>query len=420
MRGRERLVTSNQQRKTATEEHYPETVPEGEKLKREKTSSFLKKVGWILMFIGIPVGSAAAAIPFLFFAKVIEPAKKREKDIVVALAILFVLFFLPSLINAQNKLLALSSVLSLALMIYAVFLGVDYIILRGKFFNLLIRILVILATLSSIYALTIYFSNFDFIRFEARASALFAGANTLGGMMVFSIIWTLTYFIHTDGKRKLWLGLALLLMILALIFSFSRGAWLGGIGAMISYGFWEKRARFKLAIVLLVAVVLFFSIPLLRARLASIVNLFHPSTQEKVYIWRTTWNMIKAHPLLGVGMSNFPFAYEEYMIEGAKISNPSFAHNIFLNIWVEGGLLPLLSFVGIVIITFLKGFRLIRSLSGLSRAVAVASFSALLGVLIHNQVDCTLYSMHVGPIFWLLVGMIIYGDKFAWKQSKFS
>ena len=250
------------------------------------------------MFMGIPLGSAIAAIPFLFFGKVIEPVKKREKNIVVVLAILFVLFFLPSLINAQNKLLALGSVLSLALLIYAVFLGVDYVIFQGDFFNLLIRILVISATLSSIYALTIYFSNFDFIRFEARASAVFAGANTLGGMMVFSIIWTLTYFIHTDGKRKLWLGLALLLMILALIFSFSRGAWLGAVGAMISYGFWEKKARPKLVIALLIAIVLFFSIPLLRTRLASIVNLFHPLTQERLYIWRTTWNMMKAHPLL--------------------------------------------------------------------------------------------------------------------------
>lgn len=387
---------------------------------REKTSSFLKKVGWVLMFMGIPLGSAIASIPFLFFGKVIEPAKKREKNIVVVLAILFALSFLPSLINAQDKLLALGSVLSLALMIYAVFLGVNYIILRGEFFNLLIRILVISAALSSIYAVTIYFANFDFIYFRSRARALLAGENTLGGVTVFSIIWTLTYLTHTGNRRKLWLWLVLVLMILALVFSFSRGAWLGAIGAMISYGFWEKRARIKVAIVLLVGSVLLLGFPFLRDRLISIGDFFHPLTQERVYIWKASWDMIKAHPLLGIGMDNFSLAYEEYMVEGAKISNPSFAHNIFLNIWVEGGLLALLSFVGIVIITFMKGFRLIRSSSGLSRAVAIASFSALLGILIHNQVDCTLYSMHVGPIFWLLVGMIIYGDKFAWKQSKFS
>ncbi|GAG12284.1 unnamed protein product, partial [marine sediment metagenome] len=90
--------------------------------------------------------------------KIIESSRKIEKNTVVVLAILFVLFFLPSLINAQNELLALGSVLSLALMIYAIFLGVNYIILRGEFFNLLIRILVISAVLSSIYALTIYFA----------------------------------------------------------------------------------------------------------------------------------------------------------------------------------------------------------------------------------------------------------------------
>ena len=372
------------------------------------------------MFVGIPLGSAVGGIPFLLAGKIIESSRKIEKNTVVVLAILFVLFFLPSLINAQNKLIAVGSVLSLALLIYAVFLGVNHIILRGDFFNLLIKILIILAALSSIYTLATYFSNFDFVHFEVRARALFAGSNTLGGVMVFSIIWTLTYVIHGNTSKKLWLGLAVLLMILALIFSFSRGAWLGAIGGMISYALWERKARFKLTMLLLIAVVLFLSIPLLRARLASIVDVFHPFTQERVHIWKASWNMIKAHPLLGVGMGNFPFAYGEYMVEGAKISQPSSAHNIFLNIWAEGGLLALLSFVGIVVITFVKGFRLIRSLSGLSRAVAIASFSALLGILIHNQVDTTLYSMHVGPIFWLLVGMIIYGDKFTWKQSKFS
>jgi len=370
------------------------------------------------MFIGIPVGSAIGAIPFLLAGKIIDPSRKIEKNIVVVLAILFVLAFLPSLINAQNKLIALGSMLGLALLIYTVFLGVDYIIFRGEFFNLLIRILIISATLSSIYALVIYFRNFDFMNFGARGRTLFAGENTLGGMMVFSMIWTLAYFVHVSSRRKLWLGLALLLMSLALIFSFSRGAWLGAIGAMISYGFWEKRVRLKVAIVLLIASVLLLSVPSLRSRLSSIVNLFHPLTRERIYIWRATWDMIKTHPLFGVGMDNYPFVYEKYMVEGAEISNPSFAHNIFLQIWAEGGLLALFSFTGIVVITFLKGFRLIRFLSDFRRTVAVASFSALIGILIHNQVDCTLYSMHVGPIFWLLVGLIIFGEKFNQKQNQ--
>jgi len=390
------------------------------KLKREKTSSFLKKVGWILMFTGIPLGSTITAIPFLFFANVVEPAKKRDKNIVVVLAILFVLSFLPSLINAQNKLLTLGSVLSLALMIYAVFLGVNYIVQRGDFFNFLIKILIISATFSSVYALTIYFRNFDFIHFGTRARTLFAGENTLGGVTVFSIIWTLTYLTHVGNKRKLWLGLVLLLMILALVFSFSRGAWLGAVGALISYGFWEKKARLKVVIALFIAGIVLLSLPSLRGRLASIANLSHPLTRERIYIWKATWEMIKAHPLLGIGMDNYSIVYQKYMLKGAEISNPSSAHNIFLNIWVEGGLLALFSFTGIVIITFVKGFRLIRSSSGLVRAIAIASFSALLGILIHNQVDTTLYSMHVGPIFWLLVGMIIYGDKFNIKQVQFT
>lgn len=369
------------------------------------------------MFIGIPLGSTIAAIPFLFIGKVIEPSRKMKKNVVLILSIIFVLFFLSSLINAQNKMITLGSVLGLALMIYGVLLGADYLISRRDFFNLLIRILIVSATFSSVYALTIYFSNFDPTYFEARAIAIFAGSNTLGGVMIFSMIWTLTYFIYTNGKKNLWLGVILILMVLALIFSFSRGAWLGAIGAMVSYGFWEKRVRLKVVIGLLIASVLLLIFPSLRSRTLSIVNLSHPLTRERIYIWKATWDMIKAHPLLGVGMDNFPFVYKNYMVKGAQIPDPSFAHNIFLQIWAEGGILALLSFGGIVFVTFLKGFQQIKRLKDFRRTIAVASFSALIGILIHNQVDCTLYSMHVGPIFWLLVGIIIYGEKFSRKQT---
>ena len=379
-------------------------------MRKKYSLSFLTKIGWILIFGGIPLGSAAGGLPLLLAGGIARKHGKLEKNIILILGSIFVLTCLISIINAQRKLVTLVSVASLSFMIYVVFLEVDYIITRKNFLDLLIKILIISAIFSSIYALTTYFIDFGF---QNRASTFFTHYNGLGEVMLFSMVWTFAYFIHAAWKRRLLMGLGFLVMSLALIFSFSRGAWLGAAGALITYGLWERKARFKIIIVMIVTGILMVSIPSVFHRLSSLVNLPSLFSSERVYIWRSTWNMIKAHPIIGIGVGNYPFIYTKYMVEGASILNPSFAHNIFFHIWAEAGLGALLSFAGIVFFTLWKGVRLIKSSTGFARMIAVASFSALVGILIHNQVDCVLYSMQMGPIFWLLVGIIVYSEKFS-------
>ena len=366
-----------------------------------------------MTFVGIPFGSAIAGIPFLLAGKIMARKKRIQKDVLVFLTIILTIIFLFSVFNASHKWIVLGSVTSLGFMIYAVFLGADYLIREEKFFYLLIKLLILSAIISAAYALIIYFSEP-----ALRAEALFAGANTMGEVMFFSIIWTLAFSIHIYGRRKWLLVPGLLMMSLALIFSFSRGAWLGAIGALLAYGFWQRRARLWIAVLLLVIGAFLVGLPALRSRVDLIFNMSHPLNLERIYIWKATLNMVKAHPWLGVGMGNYAFAYRAYMVSGAEIEAPSFAHNIFLQMWAEGGLGAFLIFLGIVYLILRKGIGWIKSSQGSSRVLAVASFSTLMGILIHNQVDCPIYSLHVGPVFWLLAGMIFYGQKFTQEAAR--
>ncbi len=366
-----------------------------------------------MTFVGIPFGSAIAGIPFLLGGEIMTRKKGIQKDIVVFLIILLPIIFLFSVFNASHKWIALSSVVSLGIMIYAVFLGADYLIREEKFFHLLIKLLIISAIISANYAFNAHLSGLDL-----RAKPLFAGPNILGAVMSFSIIWTLAFSVHIYERRK-WLLVPLLLMMsLALIFSFSRGAWLGAIGALLTYGFWQRRARLWIAILLLVVGIFLVGLPALRSRVNLIFDISHPLNLERIYIWRATLNMVRAHPWLGVGMGNYAFVYKSYMIRGAEIEAPSFAHNIFLQMWAEGGLGAFLVFLGIVYLILRKGILWIKYSQGSSRVLAAASFSALVGVLIHNQVDCIISSMHIGPVFFLLAGMIFYGEKFCSAKTE--
>jgi len=374
--------------------------------KEGRLSSFLLKVGWIAMFAGIPFGSGAVALPLLLAGKIAKKSVKMEKNIPFILMNLFIFASLISIINAQRKLFTLGSVISIFLMMYLIYLEADYIIFRKSFWDLLIKIFILSSIISSIYALYVYFTGLN-----GRARTLFTGENGFGTVMILSIIWILAYFVHTSGRQKLLAGIGLIITSLALLFSFSRGAWLGTVGGLLVYGLCQKRARLKVVILILTMSVLLFGYPPLFHRLCSIIDLSYSSNHERIYIWESTWRMIKDHPVIGMGMGNYLLFYKWYIMPGSKITDASFAHNIFLQIWAECGIGALFAFAGIIIFTLLKGISLVKSPDSSFKTIGLASLAAFVGILIHNQVDCTIYSMHIGPIFWLLTGIIFYSEK---------
>lgn len=81
----------------------------------------------------------------------------------------------------------------------------------------------------------------------------------------------------------------------------------------------------------------------------------------RLVIWETTWHMIKASPFLGIGAGNFTREYVQQIVPSV-IADPhlrvyagSFtndAHNEYLQIWCETGILSLGLYVGMVLTFF--------------------------------------------------------------------
>jgi len=377
---------------------------------RKKFSSFFLKVGWILMFVGTPIGSGIGALPFLLAGNLLKKRLSLGKNPMFFLINVFILISLISIINAKNKLFTIGSVILIALMFYLIFFGVEYIILRKDFLRGLVKIFIICSVFSSIYGLVIYFGGFG-----ERARTLFTGENGLGTVMIPAVVGTLAFFAHTSDKEKLLSGIALPIILMGLLFSFSRGAWLGAVGGLFAYGVFQRKDRFKVAVLLAIMIAILFAFHPLLSRLSSIPDLSYPSNKERIYILEATLKMIKAHPWIGVGMGNYALVYPEYKVGESKIFQASFAHNIFLQIWAECGVGAMFVFMIIVILTLLKGVKIAKSDNPFPKAIGSVSLASFVGILIHNQVDCTVYSVHIGSFFLLLAGIIFYGEKLALK-----
>lgn len=220
------------------------------------------------------------------------------------------------------------------------------------------------------------------------------------------------------------------LLLITLVVSYSRGAWLAiAVAALAmllvaySWGRWMALAC------------VIFGLAALGVKGPEIVHALqagHSSTvQRRIDLWRSSLKMIENHPILGIGPDNFIHYYAPtraedlyqkecapglgYMQpgEGAEpcLSHP---HNEILDFWLSTGVLGLIAFIWLQVVFWRAAIRLwIRRIRP-GRALLLGSMGAMLAALIHGFVDNSYFLMDLALIFWLLCGYVsflVYGEK---------
>ena len=110
-------------------------------------------------------------------------------------------------------------------------------------------------------------------------------------------------------------------------------------------------------------------------------------------IWRTTPQMIAAHPFFGIGENQYPEASVRYGLYAEDLGGSyQHAHNIPLTIAAETGLLGLaaLAWVAVALGRVLVGAC--RRLTGFDRGLATAVAAAFTGLALQGMVDYTVSS----------------------------
>lgn len=87
-------------------------------------------------------------------------------------------------------------------------------------------------------------------------------------------------------------------------------------------------------------------------------NIAQSSLLERVELWKTTWQLITEHPILGIGIGNERAALDQRLIDNeSQIANKRFnrgSHNQFLSFWLAAGILPLLYFLFVIVYTLFR------------------------------------------------------------------
>lgn len=237
-----------------------------------------------------------------------------------------------------------------------------------------------------------------------RAIAFFAHANAFGLFVTPVLAWLIPDVVQkfrdavTRSSTKYVYAACWLVGAAGLFLSLSRGAWLGlmlaaGVCVLISANK-KMILAFAVAGLLLTGVVM--AAPNLRYRVLLPFQ-GEKSAVARLSIWDTGLKMVKDSPVLGKGMNGFSDNWDSYNTD-PNLEHYNFPHNIFLNFWIDLGLLGMLSVVAILVLTVARGIA--------RRATNPAMLGMLLAVVAivsHGLIDIPYLKNDLALAFWIML-----------------
>lgn len=249
---------------------------------------------------------------------------------------------------------------------------------------------------------------------DRRAAGFFGHPMTFAGYLSMYLPIFLVCFL--DGKvfkKYNWLtGLAFFAGCAALIFNGTRGAWLAVLpvfGFILLFYISQKNKAAIVCLALLVAAGFGLTYnKAFMARVSTITSTKYQSNTERLLIWQSAYNMFLDHPVLGVGLGQYKDNYQKkYISPKAKEPYITHAHNNFLHMLAENGMVGFLGFVGMIgYFMYAPFMRFWKN----HNPYALMLFSFTLSLALQGLTENNFGNSAVMKAFWLLLGCLLVLD----------
>ena len=161
-----------------------------------------------------------------------------------------------------------------------------------------------------------------------------------------AIPWGWYLVLNTRRHRLLYL-FAVLSGMSGIFFCMNRSGWVGLLVSMIVMALFVRRFRPIFIMMLMAAVVVaalywawLITSPIVRERLTA-----EGPLEYRREAWNVAWQMIRDHPLFGVGYENYRSLYRQYSRWSVYLRAEPSPHNTYLWVQVTAGLVSLVPFV---------------------------------------------------------------------------
>ena len=365
--------------------------------------------GWLVSFALIPTGSNFPGLIILLGVRLYRWFKRKRHHTVESsnpwivswtnrLITAFLMVVVLSSLFSLYKITSLAWSLGFLILFFVYTFGAQPYgyqtpaFLNGKY----LPVLGISSAAVLIYSMAQYF-----LTHSPRAITFFCNYNGWATVLIIMTGLMMGYLVWRGGKFRYLLIPYFGLVLPVLFLTQSRGGWFGFASMLGIFSLFNRKMLVVVLIVILVSGCIILGVPFLKDRFLS--SFSSEQYLSRIYIWKATIHMIQDYPILGIGTGNYHTVYPQYRLPGSWETEVSFAHNLFLEVAVEFGLIGLVLFCLFLLGIIYMGLSLALTGNPIYQGV----FAAFAGVLIHQQVDLPIWSIAIGGIFWMMVGLMM-------------
>jgi O-antigen ligase len=128
------------------------------------------------------------------------------------------------------------------------------------------------------------------------------------------------------------------------------------------------------------------------------------TSQQRILYWENGIEMIKEHPVLGVGYFNFPLYFARYYPDDVLLKRAELPHNIFIQIGTDAGLLGLAVFLGFLLVAYWLGRRFkAGGCEDQQMLIGRCANLSLLGFVVAGQFVTVAYY----PFLWIHLALVV-------------
>lgn len=257
-----------------------------------------------------------------------------------------------------------------------------HVLRRGRSLRYMLGLTVVLLTFfPAVGSVEAYLAGEVDVAGRADWAGHFGNANLLAAVLVLFLPVPMVW-VRTSRRMiaRLFWSLCVVLMITGILLSGSRSGTLG-LAVVVLWAVWSARDRLRALFILGFAAVLLlgFGPAEWRARVGTMTYALTgeraPASrtgdvtnwEHRILIWKAGVTAVQDNPILGTGPGTFEEAHKRYQdpflwTRGRRWKE---AHNAYVRVLVEMGLLGLVAFVGLLVSVLSRGVRELRHLRSL-------------------------------------------------------
>ena len=333
----------------------------------------------------------------------VQPSLRRVAIALVAFLAVCAL----SIVVSDQPMLSVSGLVNKWLEYLLFFVIVTDVASRPQVARRSIRVLIYAALFVVFEAVTQERYNYGFFRnfrldFFRRMTGPYKNPIDLAAYLMVIIPPLLTYTLTRRATLRWPLAVLLAILVGCLGRTEALGAWLGlGIGLLVLL---TRRDTRRIVCVLFASVLVSGGFFLTyKGHLSNTLSLSDIGKRDRIAMWTTAVHMVRDRPILGHGVNTFMANYLRYWVGGER--QPRYAHNCYLQVAAETGVLGLATFVWLLGLMFLRWWTALPRVPRSDSLLLVGLIGGLAAFVVQSGIDTNFYSVRQAALFWTLAGV---------------